>query len=173
MVAVTFVLECKLFVFHYVGYMKRFRYCNYFGKYFCNTCHSPKPTTIPARIIQRWDFKEYPFNYFIFSAADNPGNTLHYSWIIKSVKKCRTLHSFCHLNDTIRIASPNGMADWLLTVVLPSSMFFLTVCMYQVSNFARDLLSKVYHEPLFNIPAINKTLYKKVNQLDDVKVWRN
>lgn len=48
--------------FDHVGYMKRFRYCNYLGKYFCNTCHSSKSTVIPARIIQRWDFKEYPFN---------------------------------------------------------------------------------------------------------------
>lgn len=42
---------------------------------------------------------------------------------------------------------------------------------YEVSNFARDLLSRVHNDPLFNIMAINKILYKKVKELDDVKVW--
>ena len=43
---------------------------------------------------------------------------------------------------------------------------------YEVSNFARDLLSRVHNDPLFNILAINKTLYKKVKELDDIKVWK-
>ncbi|XP_028402060.1 run domain Beclin-1-interacting and cysteine-rich domain-containing protein-like isoform X2 [Dendronephthya gigantea] len=83
------------------GYVKKLRYCNYLGKYFCYTCRSSTTTVIPGRIIQRWDFKEY-----------------------------------------------------------------------EVSTFARDLLSRVHNDPLFNIQAINKTLYKKVKEIDGVKHLR-
>jgi hypothetical protein len=50
-------------------------------------------------------------------------------------------------------------------------MLSLTKFTYEVSNFARDLLSRVHNDPLFNIQAINKTLYKKVKEVDEVKVW--
>ena len=42
--------------------------------------------------------------------------------------------------------------------------------MYDVSNFARDLLNRVYNDPLFNIMAINKSLYKRVRELDEIRV---
>lgn len=41
---------------------------------------------------------------------------------------------------------------------------------YYVSNFARDLLTKIAGDPLFNPNDINSGLYKKVKALESVRV---
>lgn len=43
---------------------------------------------------------------------------------------------------------------------------------YYVSNFARDLLSKIAGDPLFNPSDINNDLYKKIKALESVRVSR-
>ncbi|KAG0717952.1 Run domain Beclin-1-interacting and cysteine-rich domain-containing protein [Chionoecetes opilio] len=43
---------------------RHFRLCNYLGRYFCTTCHSNQTSIIPARVIQKWDFKLYPVSNF-------------------------------------------------------------------------------------------------------------
>ncbi|XP_065272635.1 protein associated with UVRAG as autophagy enhancer-like [Emys orbicularis] len=40
-------------------YIRRLRYCDYLGKYFCDCCHSYAQTSIPARILMKWDFRKY------------------------------------------------------------------------------------------------------------------
>ncbi|XP_027752762.1 protein RUBCNL-like, partial [Empidonax traillii] len=40
-------------------YIRRLRYCDYLGKYFCDCCHSYAQSCIPARILSKWDFKKY------------------------------------------------------------------------------------------------------------------
>ncbi|KAM6292419.1 protein associated with UVRAG as autophagy enhancer [Porphyrio hochstetteri] len=40
-------------------YIRRLRYCDYLGKYFCDCCHSFAQSAIPARILMKWDFKKY------------------------------------------------------------------------------------------------------------------
>ncbi|NXP80972.1 RUBCL protein, partial [Ramphastos sulfuratus] len=40
-------------------YVKRLRYCDYLGKYFCDCCHSYAQSFIPARVLLKWDFKKY------------------------------------------------------------------------------------------------------------------
>ncbi|EDO46085.1 predicted protein, partial [Nematostella vectensis] len=55
-------------------YMKRFRYCNYLGKYFCSSCHQNEPMVIPARIVRRWDFRKYEVSKF----AKDLLNNIHY-----------------------------------------------------------------------------------------------
>uniref|UniRef100_A0A8C0EYC0 Rubicon like autophagy enhancer n=1 Tax=Bubo bubo TaxID=30461 RepID=A0A8C0EYC0_BUBBB len=37
----------------------KLRYCDYLGKYFCDCCHSYAQSSIPARILSKWDFKKY------------------------------------------------------------------------------------------------------------------
>lgn len=44
---------------------------------------------------------------------------------------------------------------------------------YYVSNFARDLLSKIAGDPLFNPNDINSGLYKKNKSLETVRVSNN
>jgi run domain Beclin-1 interacting cysteine-rich containing protein len=41
-----------------VKYMKTYRFCNYFGKFFCTSCHGGKKAVMPARVVEKWDFKE-------------------------------------------------------------------------------------------------------------------
>lgn len=46
------------------GYMRRYRYCEYLGKFFCPRCHSNELAFIPARILHRWDFTRYYVSNF-------------------------------------------------------------------------------------------------------------
>ncbi|NXP89516.1 RUBIC protein, partial [Passerina amoena] len=82
-------------------YIKRLRYCEYLGKYFCQCCHENAQTVIPSRILRKWDFSKY-----------------------------------------------------------------------YVSNFSKDLLSKIWNDPLFNVQAINPALYQKVKALNQVRLLR-
>ncbi|XP_069377987.1 run domain Beclin-1-interacting and cysteine-rich domain-containing protein isoform X4 [Paralichthys olivaceus] len=82
-------------------YIKRLRYCEYLGRYFCQCCHENAQAVVPGRVLRSWDFSKY-----------------------------------------------------------------------YVSNFARDLLSKIAGDPLFNPNDINSGLYKKVKHLEAVRVLR-
>nr|XP_013814951.1 PREDICTED: run domain Beclin-1 interacting and cysteine-rich containing protein isoform X2 [Apteryx mantelli mantelli] len=82
-------------------YIKRLRYCEYLGKYFCQCCHENAQTVIPSRILRKWDFSKY-----------------------------------------------------------------------YVSNFSKDLLSKIWSDPLFNVQDINAALYRKVKSLNQVWLLR-
>lgn len=53
-----------LFLFIFSGYIKRYRYCEYIGKYFCQCCHSNSVSYIPGRILRKWDFKKYSVSNF-------------------------------------------------------------------------------------------------------------
>lgn len=52
--------------FLFLAYMKRFRYCEYLGKYFCQCCHTNASAFIPGRILQKWDFSKYYVSKFSF-----------------------------------------------------------------------------------------------------------
>ncbi|XP_068445716.1 run domain Beclin-1-interacting and cysteine-rich domain-containing protein isoform X2 [Clinocottus analis] len=82
-------------------YIKRMRYCEYLGRYFCQCCHENAQAVVPGRVLRKWDFSKY-----------------------------------------------------------------------YVSNFARDLLSKIAGDPLFNPNDINSGLYKKIKALEAVRVLR-
>lgn len=82
-------------------YIKRLRYCEYIGRYFCQCCHENAQAVVPGRVLRKWDFSKY-----------------------------------------------------------------------YVSNFARDLLSKIAGDPLFNPSDINSGLYKKIKALEAVRVLR-
>ncbi|NXX63306.1 RUBIC protein, partial [Scopus umbretta] len=82
-------------------YIKRLRYCEYLGKYFCQCCHENAQTVIPSRILRKWDFSKY-----------------------------------------------------------------------YVSNFSKDLLGKIWSDPLFNVQDINPALYRKVKSLNQVWLLR-
>ncbi|XP_078002876.1 run domain Beclin-1-interacting and cysteine-rich domain-containing protein isoform X3 [Phascolarctos cinereus] len=82
-------------------YIKRLRYCEYLGKYFCQCCHGNAQAVIPSRILRKWDFSKY-----------------------------------------------------------------------YVSNFSKDLLTKIWNDPLFNVQDINSALYRKVKLLNQVRLLR-
>ncbi|XP_053420501.1 run domain Beclin-1-interacting and cysteine-rich domain-containing protein isoform X12 [Nycticebus coucang] len=82
-------------------YIKRLRYCEYLGKYFCQCCHENAQVVIPSRILRKWDFSKY-----------------------------------------------------------------------YVSNFSKDLLIKIWNDPLFNVQDINSSLYRKIKLLNQVRLLR-
>ncbi|XP_005383151.1 PREDICTED: run domain Beclin-1 interacting and cysteine-rich containing protein isoform X2 [Chinchilla lanigera] len=82
-------------------YIKRLRYCEYLGKYFCQCCHENAQTVIPSRVLRKWDFSKY-----------------------------------------------------------------------YVSNFSKDLLLKIWNDPLFNVQDVNSALYRKVKLLNQVRLLR-
>ncbi|XP_053528891.1 run domain Beclin-1-interacting and cysteine-rich domain-containing protein isoform X5 [Artibeus jamaicensis] len=82
-------------------YIKRLRYCEYLGKYFCQCCHENAQMVIPSRVLRKWDFSKY-----------------------------------------------------------------------HVSNFSKDLLIKIWNDPLFNVQDINSALYRKVKLLNQVRLLR-
>ncbi|XP_037693402.1 run domain Beclin-1-interacting and cysteine-rich domain-containing protein isoform X2 [Choloepus didactylus] len=82
-------------------YIKRLRYCEYLGKYFCQCCHENAQMVIPSRVLRKWDFSKY-----------------------------------------------------------------------YISNFSKDLLSKIWNDPLFNVQDINSSLYRKVKLLNQVRLLR-
>ncbi|XP_067851278.1 run domain Beclin-1-interacting and cysteine-rich domain-containing protein isoform X1 [Heptranchias perlo] len=84
-----------------LDYIKRLRYCEYLGKYFCQCCHENVQSVVPSRILRKWDFSKY-----------------------------------------------------------------------YVSNFSKDLLNKIWNDPLFNVQDINSALYRKVKALDQVHMLR-
>ncbi|XP_076324013.1 run domain Beclin-1-interacting and cysteine-rich domain-containing protein rubicon isoform X3 [Tachypleus tridentatus] len=45
-------------------YIKKFRYCEYLGRYFCQCCHSNNQAYIPGRILFKWDFNRYYVSSF-------------------------------------------------------------------------------------------------------------
>ncbi|XP_069061491.1 protein associated with UVRAG as autophagy enhancer isoform X1 [Pleurodeles waltl] len=45
-------------------YNRRLRYCDYLGKYFCDCCHSYAESSIPARMLMKWDFSKYCVSNF-------------------------------------------------------------------------------------------------------------
>ncbi|XP_067669768.1 run domain Beclin-1-interacting and cysteine-rich domain-containing protein-like isoform X1 [Haliotis asinina] len=83
------------------AYVKRFRYCEYLGKYFCQCCHSNSVDYVPGRVLRKWDFTKY-----------------------------------------------------------------------YVSNFAHDLLAKIFKDPLFNVVDINPLLFRRVRNLETIRDCR-
>ncbi|XP_059198143.1 protein associated with UVRAG as autophagy enhancer [Centropristis striata] len=76
-------------------YIKKLRYCDYLGRYFCDCCHSGSEAVIPSRLLSCWDFGRYP-----------------------------------------------------------------------VSDFSKQLLDSIWHQPLFDLTCVGKMLYSRVKELD-------
>ncbi|XP_077462997.1 run domain Beclin-1-interacting and cysteine-rich domain-containing protein [Stigmatopora argus] len=45
-------------------YIKRLRYCEYLGRYFCQCCHENAQMVVPGRILMKWDFSKYYVSNF-------------------------------------------------------------------------------------------------------------
>ncbi|XP_028447260.1 protein RUBCNL-like isoform X2 [Perca flavescens] len=45
-------------------YIKKLRYCEYLGRYFCDCCHGGSEAVIPGRLLSSWDFGRYPVSDF-------------------------------------------------------------------------------------------------------------
>ncbi|XP_043985171.1 run domain Beclin-1-interacting and cysteine-rich domain-containing protein isoform X2 [Gambusia affinis] len=45
-------------------YIKRLRYCEYLGRYFCQCCHENAQAVVPGRVLRKWDFSKYYVSNF-------------------------------------------------------------------------------------------------------------
>ncbi|KAF7703160.1 run domain Beclin-1-interacting and cysteine-rich domain-containing protein [Silurus meridionalis] len=45
-------------------YIKRMRYCEYLGRYFCQCCHDNAVAVVPGRVLTKWDFGKYYVSNF-------------------------------------------------------------------------------------------------------------
>ncbi|XP_041128659.1 protein associated with UVRAG as autophagy enhancer-like isoform X2 [Polyodon spathula] len=87
-------------------YIKKLRYCEYLGKYFCDCCHSNFESVIPGRIIMKWDFSKYPVCNFSKQLLDliwqNP--LFNVSCFSKSIyTKVKELDKFRELQEQLII----------------------------------------------------------------------
>ncbi|KAG8586040.1 hypothetical protein GDO81_005218 [Engystomops pustulosus] len=51
-------------------YSSRLRYCDYLGKYFCDCCHHYSESSIPGRILLKWNFSKYYVSNFSKNILD-------------------------------------------------------------------------------------------------------
>ncbi|KAM4561915.1 protein associated with UVRAG as autophagy enhancer [Fundulus diaphanus] len=52
-------------------YIKKLRYCEYLGRYFCDCCHSGSEAVIPGRVLSNWDFGRYSVSDFSKQLLDS------------------------------------------------------------------------------------------------------
>uniref|UniRef100_A0A3Q3BFH4 Rubicon like autophagy enhancer n=1 Tax=Kryptolebias marmoratus TaxID=37003 RepID=A0A3Q3BFH4_KRYMA len=61
----------QLILFLPPGYIKKLRYCDYLGRYFCDCCHSSSDAVIPGRVLSCWDFSRYSVSDFSKQLLDS------------------------------------------------------------------------------------------------------
>lgn len=105
-------------------YFPRMRFCYYFGKYFCPCCHSNSTCYVPAKVVRKWDFTQYPVSNFAHDLImKNMDNIEIWSFTIKvwnpslykkiprlrevwrQRKQLRNIHAFI---QTCRFAETDG-----------------------------------------------------------------
>ncbi|XP_002666415.3 run domain Beclin-1-interacting and cysteine-rich domain-containing protein isoform X2 [Danio rerio] len=87
-------------------YMKRLRYCEYLGRYFCQCCHENAQSVIPAKIIRKWDFsKSYVSNFSRDLLAKISGDPLFNLSDINSAlyKKVKALDTVRALREQLNL----------------------------------------------------------------------
>nr|XP_054770936.1 run domain Beclin-1-interacting and cysteine-rich domain-containing protein-like [Lytechinus pictus] len=114
------------------GFLKRLRYCEYLGKYFCQCCHTNASSPIPSRILRKWDFSRYPVSNFsqellskiqtdpVFNVVDV--NPILYRKVkqMQAVKDLRTQLFFlkdflktCRLCDSLKASYDSQPGHWM------------------------------------------------------------
>uniref|UniRef100_A0A914ZDG3 Rubicon Homology domain-containing protein n=2 Tax=Parascaris univalens TaxID=6257 RepID=A0A914ZDG3_PARUN len=96
-------------------YARRMRYCDYYGKLFCQRCHQGAKMRIPARIIQQWNFREFPVSdiaqRFLMDNRSQPvinasAVDSHFYMRVKRLREIRILRTkLVHLWPFIRMCA--------------------------------------------------------------------
>ncbi|XP_059425844.1 run domain Beclin-1-interacting and cysteine-rich domain-containing protein isoform X3 [Carassius carassius] len=82
-----------------LDYIKRLRYCEYLGRYFCQCCHENAQAVVPGKILRKWDFsKSYVSNFSRDLLAKIAGDPLFNlndinSGLYKKVKALETVRA--------------------------------------------------------------------------------
>ncbi|XP_048025215.1 run domain Beclin-1-interacting and cysteine-rich domain-containing protein isoform X2 [Megalobrama amblycephala] len=101
-------------------YIKRLRYCEYLGRYFCQCCHENAQAVVPGKILRKWDFsKSYVSNFSRDLLAKISGDPLFNPNDINSglYKKVKALETVRALREQL-----NHMKNLLKTCRLAKEM---------------------------------------------------
>ncbi|XP_067251911.1 run domain Beclin-1-interacting and cysteine-rich domain-containing protein isoform X2 [Chanodichthys erythropterus] len=101
-------------------YIKRLRYCEYLGRYFCQCCHENTQAVVPGKILRKWDFsKSYVSNFSRDLLAKISGDPLFNPNDINSglYKKVKALETVRALREQL-----NHMKNLLKTCRLAKEM---------------------------------------------------
>ena len=88
-------------------YFPRMLFCYYTGKLFCQFgCHRNHKSVIPAFVLHKWDFRQYPVSNFAFSfiksiSADRLFDLESLSLLPSLVKRSRSLARILHLRSQL------------------------------------------------------------------------
>ncbi|XP_035029640.1 protein associated with UVRAG as autophagy enhancer [Hippoglossus stenolepis] len=112
-------------------YMKKLKYCEYLGRYFCDCCHGGSEAVIPARVLSCWDFNRFPVSDFSRQLLDS-------FWFLplfdlscvckKLCSRVRELHRFRELLDQLlgvrRLLKTCRLSERVMTEIdqLPSHL---------------------------------------------------
>ncbi|KJH51744.1 hypothetical protein DICVIV_02055 [Dictyocaulus viviparus] len=85
-------------------FMQISRYCDYYGKVFCQCCHQGSKSTIPARILHTWNFNEFPVcdlaSHFLTEVHDVPA--IHINHVAPHIiEKVRVLKNVIMLREKL------------------------------------------------------------------------
>lgn len=87
--------------FRVSDYIKRLRYCEYLGRFFCQCCHENAQALLPGKILRKWDFsKSYVSNFARDLLAKIAGDPLFNLHDINS-----TLYKKMKALDTVRVST--------------------------------------------------------------------
>ncbi|XP_074550243.1 protein associated with UVRAG as autophagy enhancer [Halichoeres trimaculatus] len=85
-------------------HIKKLRYCEYLGRYFCDCCHSGSEAVIPARVLNCWDFNKFPVSHFSKQLLDSVWfqPLFDLSYVGKTLNtRVKELHRFRELQDQL------------------------------------------------------------------------
>ncbi|VDK67793.1 unnamed protein product [Litomosoides sigmodontis] len=144
-------------------YCRRMRYCDYYGRVFCQRCHQGAKSRIPARIVYQWNFKEYPVSDIAYRfLLDNHRQPVinasaidsHFYSRIRRLKKIKELRiKLVHIWSYIRLCST---AKETITKYGNLHATFSTVPNYMLSDadvYSVEDLENVRRGELFRIIA--------------------
>ncbi|KAJ8246746.1 hypothetical protein GJAV_G00254920 [Gymnothorax javanicus] len=102
-------------------YLKRLKYCEYLGRYFCECCHSNGESVIPGHVLEKWDFGRYPVCNFSQRLLDSVWRQPLFSlaWVSKNLgSRARELGRFMEVQEQLmaikRLLSVCRLSDRVL-----------------------------------------------------------
>ncbi|KAJ8352574.1 hypothetical protein SKAU_G00240500 [Synaphobranchus kaupii] len=85
-------------------YLKKLRYCEYLGRYFCDCCHSDGESVIPGHVLEKWDFGRYPVCTFSHQLLDSVWHQPLFSlaWVANNLgSRARELPRFMEVQEQL------------------------------------------------------------------------
>ncbi|XP_036401467.1 protein associated with UVRAG as autophagy enhancer [Megalops cyprinoides] len=84
-------------------YIKKLRYCEYLGRYFCDCCHGDGESVIPGHVLEKWDFGRYPVCNFSKRLLDSVWHQPLFSaaCVGKALRRARELARFRELQEQL------------------------------------------------------------------------